>query len=94
MYNEGISRTGSLIDLGVENKIVEKKGAWFAYKGQLIGQGREATKEYLAKNPAVGDEIAKEIMSKVQVVGGTTLGEGAGSGDGAGDGAPAAIEGN
>ncbi|MDR2430202.1 MAG: recombinase RecA [Puniceicoccales bacterium] len=75
MYNEGISRTGSIIDLGVENKILEKKGAWIAYKGQLIGQGREAAKDYLAKNPAVMDEISKEILGKVQVVGGTTLGE-------------------
>lgn len=75
MYNEGISRTGSILDLGVENKILEKKGAWIAYKGQLIGQGREAAKEYLSKNPAVMDEIYKEILGKVQVVGGTTLGE-------------------
>jgi recombination protein RecA len=78
MYSEGISRTGSIIDLGVENKILEKKGAWIAYKGQLIGQGREAAKEHLAKNPAVMEEIHKEILSKVQVVGGTTLGESVG----------------
>ena len=75
MYNEGISRTGSLIDLGVEQKILEKKGAWIAYKGQLIGQGREAAKDYLTKNPKVMEEVSKEIMDKVQVVGGTTLGE-------------------
>ncbi|MDR2845176.1 MAG: recombinase RecA [Puniceicoccales bacterium] len=75
MYDEGISRTGSVIDLGVENKILEKKGAWIAYKGQLIGQGREAAKDYLVKNPAVLEEISKEIMSKVQVVGGTALAE-------------------
>ncbi|MDR2863750.1 MAG: recombinase RecA [Puniceicoccales bacterium] len=75
MYDEGISRTGSVIDLGVENKILEKKGAWIAYKGQLIGQGREAAKDYLSKNPVVLEEISKEIMSKVQVVGGTALAE-------------------
>lgn len=75
MYSEGISRTGSILDLGVENKILEKKGAWIAYKGQLIGQGREAAKEYLSKNAAVMSEIYKEILSRVQVVGGTTLGE-------------------
>ena len=75
MYNEGISRTGSIIDLGVENKILEKKGAWITYNGQLIGQGREAAKDYLSKNPAVMEEVSKEIMGKVQVVGGTTLGE-------------------
>jgi recombination protein RecA len=78
MYSEGISRTGSIIDLGVETKILEKKGAWIAYKGQLIGQGREAAKEYLSKNPTVMEEIQKEILSKVQVVGGTALGESGG----------------
>jgi recombination protein RecA len=75
VFSEGISRTGSILDLGVENKILEKKGAWIAYKGQLIGQGREAAKDYLVKNPAIADEISKEILSKVQVVGGMTLGE-------------------
>ncbi len=75
MYSEGISRTGSIIDLGVETKILEKKGAWISYKGQLVGQGREQAKEYLVKNPVVMEEISKLIMEKVQVVGGTTLGE-------------------
>jgi recombination protein RecA len=75
IYSEGISRTGSVLDLGVETKILEKKGAWIAYKGQLIGQGREAAKDYLVKNPAVLEEISKEIMGKVQVVGGTALAE-------------------
>ncbi|MEN9816097.1 MAG: hypothetical protein RLZZ412_2079, partial [Verrucomicrobiota bacterium] len=47
MYTEGISRSGSVLDLGIEHKILEKKGAWIAYNGQLIGQGREAAKDYL-----------------------------------------------
>ncbi|NBV39444.1 MAG: recombinase RecA, partial [Verrucomicrobia bacterium] len=68
MYNEGISRTGSVLDLGIEHKILEKKGAWIAYNGQLIGQGREAAKEYLMKNPKVLDELQKTILDKVQVV--------------------------
>jgi recombination protein RecA len=75
MYAEGISRTGSIIDLGVETKILEKKGAWISYKGKLIGQGREAAKDHLVKNPKDMEEISAEIMLKVQVVGGTTLGE-------------------
>lgn len=75
MYNEGISRTGSLIDLGIENKILEKKGAWISYKGELIGQGREAAKAYLMSNPDVADKIREEIVSTVKVVGGSTLGE-------------------
>ena len=76
MYTEGISRPGSVLDLGIEHKILEKKGAWIAYNGQLIGQGREAAKDYLIKNPKVLEEIQKTIMEKVQVVGGMTLGVG------------------
>lgn len=74
MYNEGISRTGSVIDLGVEHKILEKKGAWIAYNGDLIGQGREAAKDYLKKNPKILEEIQGKIMEKVHVVVGETLG--------------------
>ncbi|MFZ9990986.1 MAG: recombinase RecA [Opitutales bacterium] len=76
MYTEGISRSGSVLDLGIEHKILEKKGAWIAYNGQLIGQGREAAKDYLIKNPKVLEELQKTIMDKVQVVGGMTLGVG------------------
>ncbi len=75
MFNEGISRNGSLIDLGIEHKILEKKGAWIGYEGKLIGQGREAAKQYLANNPDVAERLTKELFSKVQVVGGTSLGE-------------------
>ena len=70
MYNEGISLTGSLIDLGIEQKILEKKGAWISYNGELIGQGREAAKAYLA-----ADKIREAITSSTTVVGGTALGE-------------------
>ena len=76
MYDEGISKTGSLIDLGIEQKILEKKGAWVAYNGELIGQGREAAKAYLAQNKEVADAIRNAILEKVTVVGGTALGEG------------------
>lgn len=75
MYNEGISQTGSLLDLGIENKILEKKGAWISYKGELIGQGREAAKAYLMQKPDVAAQIRDEISSTVTVVGGSTLGE-------------------
>src|SRR5215204_6037449 len=50
MYGEGISRTGDLIDLGVEKKIVEKSGAWFAYNGERLGQGRENVKQFLREH--------------------------------------------
>ena len=75
MYNEGISLTGSLIDLGIEQKILEKKGAWISYNGELIGQGREAAKAYLADHPDIADKIREAITSSTTVVGGTALGE-------------------
>jgi len=75
MYDEGISRTGSVIDLGVEHKILEKKGAWISYNGELIGQGREAAKQFLRENGDIMDEITQKIRSTVQVIGGTSLGE-------------------
>jgi recombination protein RecA len=65
MYNEGISKTGSLIDLGVEHGILDKKGAWISYKGDLIGQGREAAKQHLMENLDQQVEIKAAIMEKV-----------------------------
>jgi len=63
MYNQGISREGDVIDLAVANEVVQKSGAWFEYEGQKIGQGREATKRYLAENPKVLDKVAKETIA-------------------------------
>ena len=67
MYNEGISKTGSVLDLGLEHKVLEKKGAWVSYKGKLVGQGREAAKGYLAEHPEVVEEISQAIMDNVQM---------------------------
>ncbi|WOO42269.1 recombinase RecA [Rubellicoccus peritrichatus] len=75
MYNEGISRTGSVLDLGIEHKILEKKGSWVSYNGDLVGQGREASKVYLGENPDVMKEIQDKILEKVQVTGGASLGK-------------------
>jgi recombination protein RecA len=74
MYNEGISRSGSLLDLGIEQKILEKKGAWIAFQGTLLGQGREAAKQHFIDHPEVADAVGKAIMEKVHVAAGTTLG--------------------
>lgn len=60
-FNEGISKAGELVDLGVEKGIIEKAGAWYAYNGNRIGQGRENVKEYLKANP----ETAKELETKI-----------------------------
>ena len=65
MYNEGISKTGDVLDLAVLHNIVEKSGAWFAYADGKIGQGREASKEYLKENPKVLAEIEKKVRAKV-----------------------------
>ncbi|HEU4914352.1 MAG TPA: recombinase RecA [Candidatus Saccharimonadales bacterium] len=61
MYNEGISRSGDVLDIAVNRNIVEKSGAWFAYNDQKIGQGREAAKTYLNENPKVIEELTKKI---------------------------------
>lgn len=65
MYNEGISRTGDVLDLAVIHGIVGKAGAWFDYKEAKIGQGREATKIYLKENVKVLEEIEKAVRAKV-----------------------------
>ncbi len=61
MYNQGISASGDILDLATEKGIVEKAGAWFAYNGEKISQGREAAKTYLEENPKVLAEIAKKV---------------------------------
>lgn len=65
MYNEGISKTGDVLDLAVIHEIVGKSGAWFDYADAKIGQGREQTKKYLKENPKVLDEIDKKVRKKV-----------------------------
>jgi recombination protein RecA len=62
MYGEGISKTGDLLDLAVDKRIVEKSGAWFAYGGERLGQGRENAKQFLKENP----EIHKAIEERVR----------------------------
>ena len=64
MYGEGISKLGELIDLGVKVGTVEKSGAWFSYKGEKIGQGRENSKIFLKENPAIAQEIESIIRGQ------------------------------
>ncbi len=63
MYGEGISKTGELIDLGIKSGIVEKAGAWFSYKGEKLGQGRENAKLFLKEHPDVAQEIENKIRA-------------------------------
>ena len=67
MYNEGISTVGDLIDLGVEYDILSKRGAYFRFNDELIGQGREASKEYLRANPQLALEIDQLIRTKASL---------------------------
>ena len=66
-FNEGISRAGEIVDLGVEKGIIEKAGAWYSYGGSRIGQGRENSKEYLKNNPETAGEIEAKIIESVQL---------------------------
>jgi recombination protein RecA len=65
MYGEGISREGDLLDLAVEHKVVEKSGAWFAYGGERLGQGRENSKAFLRDNPAVFRAIDERVRKEL-----------------------------
>jgi recombination protein RecA len=68
MYGEGISREGDLIDLAVEKRIVEKSGAWFAYGGERLGQGRENAKQFLKENPDVRRAIEERVRRELGLV--------------------------
>jgi recombination protein RecA len=70
LYGEGISREGEIIELGVEHKIVDKSGAWYSYKGDRIGQGKDNTRTWLRENPAVAQEIEARVREALGVKGG------------------------
>ncbi len=67
MYGEGISRTGELVDLGVEQRIIDKSGAWFSYKGERLGQGRENSKNALRENPEMTARIEGEVRAALGI---------------------------
>ena len=68
MYGEGISKTGELVDLGVESEIIEKSGSWYSYKTERIGQGRENAKNFLKENPDIAEEIESLIRQNSGIV--------------------------
>lgn len=65
LFNEGISHIGSLIDVGVDTGVIDKKGTWFSYQNHRLGQGREAVREELKNNSKIADEIEKAIHAKI-----------------------------
>ncbi len=73
MYGEGISKVGELIDLGVQAGVVEKSGAWFAYDGQRIGQGRENAKQFLRDNPEIAAAIENKVRANAGLVAGAMM---------------------
>ncbi|MDO5286989.1 MAG: recombinase RecA [Actinomycetia bacterium] len=67
LYGEGISREGSLIDLGVENGVIRKAGAWFTYEADQLGQGKENARSFLRSNPEIANEIERRVLEKVGI---------------------------
>ena len=67
LYGEGISRQGEVVELGVEHKVVEKSGAWYAYKGEKIGQGKDNAREFLREHPEISAEIENKVREIVGV---------------------------
>ena len=68
MYGEGISKSGELVDLGTDYNVIVKSGAWYAYEGSKIAQGREAAKQFMLDNPELAAEIEGKIREKLSGV--------------------------
>ena len=68
LYGEGISREGEVIDLGVEAKVVDKSGAWYSYKGEKIGQGRDNSRDFLRENPELAAEIENKVREQLGII--------------------------
>ena len=67
LFGEGISREGEIIDMGVNARIIEKSGAWYAYNGEKIGQGRDNAREFLRENPDLAHEIENKIRTEIGI---------------------------
>ena len=67
IYGQGISREGSIIDMGVEHGIVRKSGAWYTYEGDQLGQGKENARMFMRDNPDLANEVEKKILEKLGV---------------------------
>ena len=92
MYGKGISREGSLLDIGVDLGIVKKSGAWYTYEGEQLGQGRENAKTFLAENPEVMVEISERVRQQAGVGNRTSNGDGVDTGFSPSDDEPIALE--
>jgi len=72
MFAEGISKNGELVDLGVDKRVIEKSGAWYSLKGERLGQGRDAVRDFLKANPSIAKEIEAKLREIAGISGGTT----------------------
>ncbi len=90
IYGIGISREGSLIDMGVEHGIIRKSGAWYTYEGDQLGQGKENARKNLRENPDTANEIEKKIKEKIGL--GAAAGTSGGSGEDSGDDEAAPVD--
>ncbi len=75
IYGLGISKTGEIVDIGVEQNVIQKSGSWFSYDGNKLGQGRESVMDLLNDNPGLADEIEKKIKVKLLQSGGAPVGD-------------------
>ena len=71
MYGRGISKSGEIVDIGVELNVIQKSGSWFSYSGNKLGQGRDAVKQLIEDNPEMMAEMEKKIKEKI--AGGTDV---------------------
>ena len=65
MYGRGISKSGEIVDLGVELNVIQKSGSWFSYNGNKLGQGRDTVKQLIEDNPELMEELEKNIKEKI-----------------------------
>jgi recombination protein RecA len=68
MFNHGINKEGCILDVGIENGVVDKKGAWLQFAGELIGQGRDAAQKAMVENPALAQKIVDAILAKREAI--------------------------
>ena len=68
MYGEGISRTGDLLDMGVDADIIEKSGSWYSYQGERMGQGRERVKQFFLDNPEIYNSLFERVRGAIGLV--------------------------
>lgn len=81
LYNEGISRTSLLVDLGVEHRILDKSGSWYSYGDLRLGQGKENTRQFLVENPDIADEVEARVREVLRVQGGGRSDDGESAGE-------------